>query len=35
MPKRLETELLSGSAAAVTVRRLWTGTKAKNVNLKI
>jgi hypothetical protein len=27
--------LLSGPAAAVTVRRLWTGAKATNVNLMI
>jgi hypothetical protein len=33
MPSLSQTELLSGYAAAGTVRRLWTGTKAQNVNL--
>ena len=30
-----QTQLLSGIAPAGTVRRLWTGAEAKNVNLKI
>src|SRR5215510_13823509 len=33
VPMGSHTGLLSGPAPAVTVRRLWTGTKAKNVNL--
>ena len=33
MPSRSHTQLLSGLAAAGTVRRLWTGAEAKNVNL--
>src|SRR5262245_38412984 len=33
VPIGSQTGLLSGPAPAVTVRRLWTGTKAKNVNL--
>ena len=35
MPSRSQTQLLSGLAAAGTVRRLWTGAEAKNVNLII
>jgi hypothetical protein len=32
MPSRSQTQLLSGLARAVTVRRLWTGAEAKNVD---